>query len=50
LQRVLEAYAPTVPGFFLYYPRRAHRSPLLRAFVDTAKELVPRRVKAAGRL
>ncbi len=42
LQRVLDAYAPTVPGFYLYYPRRAQRSPLLRAFVDTAKQLVPR--------
>ncbi|MFE8599249.1 LysR family transcriptional regulator [Archangium violaceum] len=39
LVRVLEAYAPTVPGFFLYYPSRAQRSPALRLFVDTAKEL-----------
>jgi DNA-binding transcriptional LysR family regulator len=45
LKRVLEAYSPTVPGFFLFYPRRAQRSPLLRAFVETAKELVPRSVK-----
>jgi DNA-binding transcriptional LysR family regulator len=42
LERVLDAYAPTVPGFFLYYARRAQRSPALRAFVETAKELVPR--------
>ena len=42
LERVLDAYAPTVPGFFLYYPRRAQRSPALRAFVDAARELVPR--------
>ncbi|OJT17631.1 LysR family transcriptional regulator [Archangium sp. Cb G35] len=39
LKRVLEAYAPTVPGFFLYYPSRAQRSPALRLFVDVAREL-----------
>jgi DNA-binding transcriptional LysR family regulator len=38
---VLEAYAPTVPGFFLYYPSRAQSSPALRLFVDTARELLP---------
>ena len=40
LQRVLERYAPTVPGFFLYFPRRAQRSAPLRLFVDAAKELL----------
>ncbi|MGZ3461349.1 MAG: LysR substrate-binding domain-containing protein [Archangium sp.] len=39
LQRVLESYAPTVPGFFLYYPSRAQLSPALRLFVDAAREL-----------
>ncbi len=39
LQRVLEPYAATVPGFFLYFPSRAQRSPALRLFVDAAKEL-----------
>jgi DNA-binding transcriptional LysR family regulator len=39
LVRVLEAYAVTVPGFFLYYPSRAQRSPALRLFVETAREL-----------
>ena len=39
LQRVLESYAPTVPGFFLYFPSRAQRSPALRLFVDAAREL-----------
>jgi DNA-binding transcriptional LysR family regulator len=39
LKVVLEAYAPTVPGFFLYYPSRAQRSGPLRLFVDAAKEL-----------
>jgi DNA-binding transcriptional LysR family regulator len=42
LQRVLEPYAATVPGFFLYFPARARRSPLLRAFVETARELAVR--------
>lgn len=44
LVRVLEAYAPTVPGFFLYYPSRAQRSGPLRLFVETAKELAAKRV------
>ncbi|RKH52441.1 LysR family transcriptional regulator [Corallococcus sp. AB050B] len=39
LVRVLEAYAPTVPGFFLYYPSRAQRSGPLRLFVETARAL-----------
>jgi DNA-binding transcriptional LysR family regulator len=39
LKIVLERYAPTVPGFFLYYPSRAQRSGPLRLFVATAKEL-----------
>jgi hypothetical protein len=37
--RVLEEYAPTVPGFFLYFPSRAQRSGPLRLFIDVAKEL-----------
>ena len=40
LVRVLEAYAPTVPGYFLYFPSRAQRSAPLRLFVETAKELL----------
>jgi DNA-binding transcriptional LysR family regulator len=39
LVRVLEPYAPSVPGFFLYYPSRAQRSAPLRLFVETAREL-----------
>jgi DNA-binding transcriptional LysR family regulator len=42
LRRVLEAYAPTVPGFFIYFPSRAQRSAPLRLFVETAKELALR--------
>jgi DNA-binding transcriptional LysR family regulator len=42
LKVVLEAYAPTVPGFFLYFPSRAQRSPPLRLFIEAAKELAAR--------
>jgi hypothetical protein len=41
---VLETYAPTVPGFFMYFPSQARRSPLLRLFVEAAKELAVRAV------
>lgn len=44
LVRVLEAYAPEVPGFFLYYPSRAQRSGPLRLLVETAKELAGKKV------
>jgi DNA-binding transcriptional LysR family regulator len=44
LQRVLESYAPTVPGFFLYFPSRAQRTPALRLFVDVARELAAKAV------
>lgn len=40
LQRVLEPFAPTVPGYFIYFPSRAQRSTPLRLFVETAKELL----------
>ena len=40
LQRVLEEYAAEVPGFFLYFPSRAQRSPALAHFVETAQELL----------
>jgi hypothetical protein len=39
LRRVLDTYAATVPGFFLYFPRRAQSSPSLRLFVDAARKL-----------
>ena len=39
LKIVLEEYAPTVPGFFLYFPSRAQRSGPLRLFVEAAREL-----------
>lgn len=39
LQRVLEAYAPTVPGFVLHDPSSARCADPLRRFIDVAKEL-----------
>jgi hypothetical protein len=44
LVRVLERYAPTVPGFFLYIPSVARQSAPLRLFVEAAKELAVRAV------
>jgi DNA-binding transcriptional LysR family regulator len=37
LVRVLEPFAPTVPGVFLYYPSRNQMMPKLRAFIDHIK-------------
>jgi DNA-binding transcriptional LysR family regulator len=37
LVQVLEPYAPTAPGMFLYYPSRRQMLPKLRAFVDHVK-------------
>lgn len=45
LVRVLEPYAPTVPGYFLYFPSRAQRSGPLRLFAEAAKELAVRGVR-----
>jgi DNA-binding transcriptional LysR family regulator len=42
LTRVLERYAPTVPGFFLYFPSVARRSEPMRLFVEAARELAVR--------
>jgi DNA-binding transcriptional LysR family regulator len=34
LETALDAYCPTSPGLFIYYPSRAQRLPKLKAFVD----------------
>jgi DNA-binding transcriptional LysR family regulator len=44
LVRVLEEYAPSVPGYFLYFPSRAQRSGPLRLFIEVAKELAVKAV------
>jgi len=45
LVRVLESYAPTVPGFFICFPARAQRATPLRLFVEVAKQLAAREIK-----
>src|ERR1700722_12632655 len=45
LKVVLERYAPSVPGFFLYFPSIARRSGPLRLFIEAAKELAVRAMK-----
>jgi DNA-binding transcriptional LysR family regulator len=47
LRVVLEQYAPTVPGLFLYFPNRAQVSPALRAFVGVAREMAEPSDRAA---
>lgn len=42
LRCVLESYAATIPGYFLYFPSRAQRSAPLRLFIEAAKELAVR--------
>jgi DNA-binding transcriptional LysR family regulator len=37
LARVLEPFAPMLPGVFLYYPGRRQIMPKLRAFIDHVK-------------
>ncbi len=40
LQVVLDAYLPSVPGLFLYFPKHAQISPTFRAFVDFVRATV----------
>jgi DNA-binding transcriptional LysR family regulator len=46
LVQVLQPFAPTVPGVFLYYPGRRQLMPKLRAFIDHMKS----RAGAANRM
>lgn len=43
LQPTLGDFAPTTPGFFLYFPARAQVLPKLRAFIDIARAPIPPR-------
>jgi DNA-binding transcriptional LysR family regulator len=45
LRVVLDAYSPTVPGYYLFFPGRLQASAPLRLFVEAAKELVRRAAK-----
>jgi len=38
LELVLEDFAATVPGFYLYFPSRTQVSPAFRAFIDVVRE------------
>jgi DNA-binding transcriptional LysR family regulator len=49
LRRVLEPYAASVPGFFLYYPSRSQRSAALGLFVETVREMTAQRTPARPR-
>jgi len=37
LVHVLQPFAPTAPGVFIYYPSRRQMMPKLRAFIDHVK-------------
>ena len=39
LRRVLEPFAPSVAGLFLYYPTRSQHSAALRSFVETVRDI-----------
>ncbi|MFK0273756.1 LysR substrate-binding domain-containing protein [Ensifer sp. NPDC090286] len=43
LERVLEAYLPTSPGLFIYFPAKAQTQPKLRAFLDLAAKVTRER-------
>jgi DNA-binding transcriptional LysR family regulator len=49
LARVLDRFAPTMPGVFLYYSVTRQITPKLRAFVDHAKSRLGRRKPSLGR-
>lgn len=50
LRAVLEPYAPSVPGLYLYYPSRAHQSAPLRLFVETLREVASAKRSSAKRV
>jgi DNA-binding transcriptional LysR family regulator len=50
LVEVLEPFAPTTPGVFLYYPSRRQMMPKLRAFVDHVKSRSDGANKARSRV
>jgi DNA-binding transcriptional LysR family regulator len=50
LEVVLSDYAVSVPGFFLYFPRRAGKQPKLRAFIEVARRLLNPSTTALGHM
>jgi DNA-binding transcriptional LysR family regulator len=53
LRRVLEPFASSVPGLFLYYPTRSQHSAALRLLVETVRDIglepAPGKTKATSR-
>ncbi len=49
LLRVLDAFAPTAPGVFLYYSNRQQMMPKLRAFIDHVKSQIRQTNKTGGK-
>lgn len=49
LVEVLREYSTPFPGFYLYYPRRRHASPALRAFIDHLRAERAGRASSRGR-
>jgi DNA-binding transcriptional LysR family regulator len=45
LRRVLEPFAASVPGLYLYYPSRSQSSAPLRFFVETLREVLGQRTR-----
>jgi DNA-binding transcriptional LysR family regulator len=41
LKRVLAAFSPTFPGFYLYYPSRQNQSTKLKALIEYARRRTP---------
>lgn len=50
LVEVLEPFAATTPGVFLYYPSRRQMMPKLRAFVDHVKSRSDGAIKSRSRV
>jgi len=48
LRRVLEAWSPSFPGFYLYYPSRRHTPAPLAAFIEFLRSERPARAKKSG--
>jgi len=49
LVRVLDAYCPPFPGYFLYYPSRSNVAPKLQVLVDFLKKRKAGRSRSYGR-
>ncbi len=48
LEPLLEKYAVTAPGFFLYFPKRSGDQAKVRAFIDVAKMVLGKERRRAA--